>query len=100
MFSGDWRAQELTCRAVAAIKKWGSGRKNILRDAAASLRIWFGGVLEKISRRVEQVEDVFVKSSMLWRYFGRRTNKSSRMGDQKDTCFDKGDESLIWVRDF
>lgn len=77
MFSRDCSAHSLTCRAVAAIKKWGSGRKKIRREAAASRRIWFGDVLENASRRVTHVEETFVKSSMLWRYSGRRSSSSN-----------------------
>ena len=64
MFSELRSAQSLTCRAVAAMRKWGSGRKKTLEDAAASRKMTLGDVFAKAVRSVRQDEEALMKSSM------------------------------------
>ncbi len=49
MFSEVSKAQSLTWRTVAAMRKCGSGRKKMRDDAAASRSITLGEVVEQAS---------------------------------------------------
>ena len=71
--ASDRRAQSPSSRAVAATRKYGEGRKKILLCAAARRKTSFGDVKEyRHDRKSRQVEDRFVKSSMLYRESTRR----------------------------
>ena len=69
-------AQSLTWRAVAAIRKWGSGRKKMREEAAARWRMTLGDAFESAVRRVLQDDEALTRSSMLWRKCGSKTSRS------------------------
>ena len=77
VFSSLRSAQRPICFAVAATRKYGSGRKKTREEAAASRRIRRGGAEQHAARRRRQVEENSLKSSMLVRWWGRRARISA-----------------------
>jgi len=87
--SVDARAQRPRSVAHAATRKDGEGRKKVrVAEAQRRRRVWGDVVLERALRRVLVLVRL-LKSSMSWRWMGRR--RSSSVGRRR--------RGLVWAGD-